>query len=461
MAEQLQLPRIVVGALESGAGKTTVSVGLAAALRARGLNVTMFKCGPDYLDPTYHRRAIEHASHNLDGWMMGCEAVLSTFSRAAAGCDVAIIEGMMGLFDGVEPSTDRGSTAELATWLRAPVIAVINASGMARTIGAVANGLRGFDPELKVAGLVCNRIGGRAHLEILRAACTTLRVLGGLPEQSEIRFPERHLGLVSALNAQLADSTLERWSDLSSKWLDLDLILKIARDAPPLAKPESVSLVTSRRSSRIRIGIAFDEAFHFYYEDNLNRLRELGAEIEFFSPVHDSRIPRVHGLYFGGGYPEVAAERLSSNAAMLAAIREFARHGPIYAECGGLMYLSRAIRTSDGRRWPMVNLIPGEAVMSDRLAALGYVEVTTRGSSILGPGNLCFRGHQFRYSTLLDVDGPVEHLYHVKPSWGPAFDEGYCTGNTLASYVHAHWASNPLAAAGFVDTCARSAANPP
>jgi cobyrinic acid a,c-diamide synthase len=217
-----------------------------------------------------------------------------------------------------------------------------------------------------------------------------------------------------------------------------------------------VTLEKSRVSARTRIGVAFDAAFHFYYEDNLNRLKELGVELEFFSPIDDTRIPNVEGLYFGGGYPEIAAERLSSNAAMLTSVRDFAqRRGPIYAECGGLMYLSRAIRTSDGRSWPMANLIPGEAVMSDHLVALGYAEVTTRGSSILGPGGLSFRGHQFRYSTLSDVDGPVERMYHVKPSWGTPFDEGYSTGNVLASYVHVHWASNPIAAAGSVDSCTR------
>lgn len=457
MAEKLHLPRVVLGAIESGAGKTTATVALAAALRARGLRLAMFKCGPDYLDPSYHRRAAGIGSHNLDGWMMGREAVCATFARAAAGCDLAIIEGMMGLFDGAAPDGDEGSTAQIAKWLGAPVIAVVSASGMARTIGAVASGLRSFDRELHLAGLLCNRLGGRTHLEILRAACANPPILGGLPEASGANFPERHLGLVSALNAPLPDALFERWAEIGAQWLDLDAILQIARAAPPIETAERAQAVAPAHPDarlQLRIGIAFDEAFHFYYEDNLNRLKALGAELEFFSPVHDGRIPAVDGLYFGGGYPEIAAERLSSNRAMLDSIREFARRGgAIYAECGGLMYLSRAIRTLDGRAWPMAGLIPGEAAMSERLAALGYAEVTTRAASILGPAGLSFRGHQFRYSTLTAIDQTIERVYQVKPRWGPPFDEGFRAGNLLASYIHAHWASNPRVAEGFVNSC--------
>jgi cobyrinic acid a,c-diamide synthase len=457
MAARLDIPRVVIGAIESGAGKTTATVAIAAALRARGLKLAMFKCGPDYLDPSYHRRAARIESHNLDGWMMGREAVWATFARAAAGCDLAIIEGMMGLFDGAEPDGDDGSTAQIAKWLGAPVIAVVNASGMARTIAAIANGLRSFDPELHLAGLICNRIGGRTHLEILRAACADPPIVGGLPETAGANFPERHLGLVSALDAPLPDAIFERWAEIGGDWLDLDAMLRIARAAPPIendARAEEVADAHRNERAPVRIGIAFDEAFHFYYEDNLNRLKALGAELDFFSPVHDTQIPACDGLYFGGGYPEIVAERLSSNRAMLDSIREFARRGgPIYAECGGLMYLSRAIRTLDGRSWPMAGLIAAEAVMAERLAALGYAEVTTRAASILGPAGLSFRGHQFRYSTLTAVDQPIERIYQVKSRWGAPFDEGFRAGNLLASYVHAHWASNPRAAAGFVDSC--------
>ena len=457
MAAQFAIPRLLLGAIESGAGKTTATVALAAALRARGLKLAMFKCGPDYLDPSYHRRAAGIESHNLDGWMMGREAVCATFSRAAAGCDLAIIEGMMGLFDGAEPAGEAGSSAEIAKWLGAPVIAVVNVTGMARTIGAVARGLQNFDPELHIAGLIGNRIGGRTHLEILRAAYADPPILGGLPNTPDAHFPERHLGLVSALDTPVLDALFARWAEIGAQWLNLDTIMQIARAAPPLEaieRDQTVATAPRHSRSRVRIGIAFDEAFHFYYEDNLNRLRALGAELEFFSPARDARIPAVSGLYFGGGYPEVAAERLSSNHAMLESIREFARRGgPIYAECGGLMYLSRAIRTLDGRSWPMAGLIAAETVMSDRLAALGYAAVTTRAASILGPAGLSFRGHQFRYSTLTAIEGEFERIYQVEPRWGGPFDEGFRVRNVLASYVHAHWASNPRAAEGFVDSC--------
>lgn len=458
MASQLAFPRLIVAATGSGAGKTTATIALIGALRARGMRVAAFKCGPDYLDPTYHRRANGEPSHNLDGWMMGREAVISTFARATDGADIAVIEGMMGLFDGVAPDRDEGSTAEIAKWLEAPVVLVVDASGMARTVAAVAAGFRNFDPQVDVVALICNRIGGRGHLDLLRAASPEVPIVGGFPAEPGAAFPERHLGLLSADDKSVAQPIFAAWTALASEWLDLEAIVTLARRRPPLAAGGS-DLWPRRASSepRCRIGIARDDAFHFYYEDNLRRLEAAGAELVRFAPTRDRELPRVDGLYFGGGYPEACVRELSDNRAMLDAVQDFARRGaPIYAECGGLMYLTEAIRTLDGRRCPMAAIIPGEAVMSDRLQALGYVEVKTRTKSIIGPAGMRLRGHQFRYSTL--TPPPPEHVeraYAVHPRWGGApFEEGYRAGGVLASYVHVHWASNPQAAIGFVDSCA-------
>jgi cobyrinic acid a,c-diamide synthase len=456
----MQIPRIVIAATGSGAGKTTATVALIAALRARGLKVAPFKCGPDYLDPSYHARAAGRASHNLDGWMMGREAAVATFVRTARGADIAVVEGMMGLYDGTTPTSEEGSTAELAKWLSAPVLLVLDASGMARTVGAIATGFAHFDPAVRLAGLICNRVGSRGHLDLLRAASPKIPVVGGLPHNPAGAFPERHLGLFAADEATVPDERLSAWGEIAAEWLDLDAIVAIARGAPALDHDAAASLGPPRRGApRCRIGIAFDEAFHFYYEDNLARLEALGAEIVRMSPVHDRALPEVDGLYFGGGYPEVAARELSSNDAMIAAVRGFAARGyPIYAECGGLMYLTQGIRTLEGRSFPMAALIPGEAVMRDRLQALGYVEVETRNASILGPAGTRWRGHQFRYSTL-EPPPPdsVERLYMVTPRWGGApFTEGYRQGNIVASYVHAHWASNPAVAEVFVSACIAS-----
>ena len=453
-----KIPRIVVAATGSGVGKTTATVALIGAMRARGLKVAPFKCGPDYLDPTYHQRAAGVRSHNLDGWMMTRDSVLATFARVSADADLAVIEGMMGLFDSATPTGDEGSTAEIAKWLDAPIILVTDASGIARTIAAIAHGFARFDPALRVAGLICNRVGSRGHLDLLRAANPEVPIVGGFPAHPELAFPERHLGLLMADESTVPQRLIDAWTQLGSDWLDLDAIFEIARSAPQL---ENISVPDESKIElrpRCRIGVAHDDAFQFYYEDNLNRLRTLGAELVDFSPSRDRRLPEVDGLYFGGGYPEALAQELSSNAPMLEAVRSFAASGGvIYAECGGLMYLCENIRTLDGARWPMAALIPGSAVMSDHLQALGYVEVETSAESILGPARARFRGHQFRYSTLEDAgaEDRVENVYKVKPRWGGApFVEGYRIGNLLASYVHAHWASNPAIAEALVRSCA-------
>src|SRR5271166_1570078 len=429
-----KIPRVVIAATGSGVGKTTATVAIVGAMRARGLKVAAFKCGPDYLDPTYHELAAGVRSHNLDGWMMGRDAVIATFARVSAGADIAVIEGMMGLFDSATPTTDEGSTAQIAKWLDAPVIVVADASGVARTIAAVAAGFARFDPTVRVAGMICNRVGSRGHLDLLRAAQPEVPIVGGFPASADLSFPERHLGLLMANESTVPQRLIDGWSRLAAEWLDLDAIIELARSAPALegrASGERGFDVTSR--PRSRIAVAYDAAFHFYYEDNLNRLRSLGAEIVNFSPIRDRELPDIDGLYFGGGYPEVFARDLSSNSAMLTALSEFAaRGGVVYAECGGLMYLANGIRTLDGALWPMAGIIPGVAAMSDRLQALGYVEVETRADSILGPAQTRFRGHQFRHSTLDNADGGgrIDRVYNVAPRWGGApFAEGYRIGN--------------------------------
>jgi cobyrinic acid a,c-diamide synthase len=420
------------------------------------MRVAAFKGGPDYLDPTYHRRAVGAPSHNLDGWMMGREAVLSTFARASDGAEIAVIEGVMGLFDGAAPDRDEGSTAEIAKWLEAPVMLVVDVSGMARTVAAVASGFKHFDSRLNLAGLICNRVGGRGHLDLLRAVSPEVPIVGGLPADPGAAFPERHLGLLSADDKSVAPPIFAAWAVIGSQWLDLDEIVALARGAPPLSVRESSLWPRRAVAARCRIGVAYDAAFHFYYEDNLRRLEAAGAELIRFSPARDREPPQVDGLYFGGGYPEARARELSGNRAMIEAVRDFAqRGGPIYAECGGLMYLSDAIRTLDGRRWPMVGMVAGEAVMSDRLQALGYVEIETRSGSIIGPAGMRMRGHQFRYSTLTPPPPEgVERAYTVSSRWSAPFAEGYRVGSLLASYVHVHWASNPRAAENFVESCA-------
>ncbi len=454
----MTIPRLVIAGTASNVGKTTVMVGLVRALRARGLRVAVFKCGPDYLDPTYHVRAADAPCHNLDGWMMGREAVLSTFTRVSQEADIALIEGVMGLFDGASPTSDEGSTAEIAKWLQAPVLLVCDAGGMARSLAALARGFSTFDADLQIAGLICNRLGSRGHLELLRKATGgEPPVLGGLPKEAALAFADRHLGLHSADRTTVQEDVFVAWGDRVSEWCDVDAIIALAQSTPALPEIPTMERIVGEGAS-CRIGLAFDEAFHFYYDDNLRRLESLGAELVRFSPIHDAHLPDVDGVYFGGGYPEVHAEELSRNLSMRKDVAAFAEaHGPIYGECGGLMYLSNGIRTLDGVLHPMVGLIPGEAEMKDRLQALGYVEVDTKDATILGPAGLKFRGHQFRYSDFR-LPPEVECVYSVRRRrGGEVFQEGYRQGNTLASYVHAHWASNPRLAQGFVQACSAHA----
>ena len=452
-----QIPRLVVAGTASGVGKTTFTVGIVRALRSRGLKVAVFKCGPDYLDPTYHARAAGSPSHNLDGWMMGRDAVIGTFARASAGADIAIIEGVMGLFDGASATDQSGSTAEIAKWLDSEVLLVADASGMARSIAAVGRGFADFDREVRVAGLICNRVGGKAHLRLLQEAADRPPVMGGLPKDISATFPERHLGLRTADERTVSETLLSKWGDLVSEWCDLDKIFSVAEKAGPILTGAAAA-PSAQRESKCVIGIAHDEAFHFYYEDNLARLANAGARLVRFSPIHDAQLPTVDGLYLGGGYPEVHAAELEQNASMKQQIAAFAAAGgAIYAECGGLMYLCSELATLDGGRYSMCGVVPARTVMCERLQALGYVEAQTPRDCIFGPAGLEFRGHQFRYSRFELLSNEIEPAFVIRRRRDSALlEEGVRINNVLASYVHAHWASNPAMAEAMVEACIRT-----
>lgn len=451
----IKIPRIVIGGTGSGVGKTTIALALTQILRKKGLKVATFKCGPDYLDPTYHSRASQKICHNLDGWLMGKESVLNTFYQACHNVDIAIIEGMMGLFDGHSPNSEIGSTAEIAKWLASPVLVVLDTRGMARTVSAILKGLKIFDPDLNLAGAFANFTGSPSHIQLLKDASTEVPILGGLCKHSEQTFPERHLGLYSASEENVSEEKFNFWGEEGEKSLEVNSILEIANSAPEISIPVSNINTTLKRC---KIGIAMDSAFHFYYEENLMRLRQAGAELVFFSPLSDSRLTDVDGLYFGGGYPEVFAPTLSKNKSLLNYIRDLSyKNIPIYAECGGLMYLSKGIKLVEGEFFPMLGLISATSIMEKKLKALGYVEVTTKKETIFGEVGLRFRGHQFRYSDLeLDESNPIELVYNLrKRKSDQVSEEGYSKNSVLASYIHAHWASNPSLAEGFVQSCLR------
>lgn len=456
MSHTIRVPRVVVAAPTSGQGKTTVAAAVMRLLHERGLDVAPFKAGPDYIDPTHHTAAAGRASRNLDGWLLPHDTLRALFHRATTGrnrADVAVIEGMMGLFDGHGGATDAGSTAEVARLLGAPVVAVLDASAVARTAAALVHGLHTFDPALPLAGVVLNRVAGDAHFRMLREAIEPVGVpvLGWLPDDPALAVPERHLGLVLA-GERTVDA--ERLAAAAAATLDLDRLLEVARSAPPLALPDD-ALATGPGGARAVLAVARDEAFAFHYEDNLDLLRGFGAEVRYFSPLHDEGLPPDTGaVYLGGGYPELHAERLFVNLPVRRAIREFAEAGgPVYAECGGLMYLSRALVDSGNTRHRMVGVVAAESRLRDRVT-LGYREVEALIDSPIARAGQTLRGHEFHFSVL---DRPLAPAAYRRA--GGEETEGVVTGprgNVLASYIHVHFATDPRLAERFVDAAARN-----
>jgi len=442
------LKPLIIAAPSSGSGKTTVTLGLLAALRRRGLQVAPFKVGPDYIDPGLHAVASGRQSRNLDGWMCGQENVRSSFKRGCSGADVALVEGVMGLFDGASGQSDVGSTAEIAGWLNGRIVLVVDARAQARSAAALVSGFVNFEPALDFAGVIFNRVGSDRHEELLRQACLSVDglppVLGCIRRDDEVSLPQRHLGLVTAEEGLLDEQLLGRLADLVENAVDVEALI-----AGRPMNQESVETFKAVDKS-VRLGIARDEAFSFYYPDNLELLESAGAELLEFSPLRDNLLPdSLDGLYIGGGYPELYAAKLAKNKAMLQAVRTFAESGrPIYAECGGLVYLAEAI---DGH--PVVGMFPTVARMLPRRKALGYREITLLGDTILGPAGAVLRGHEFHYSELQMPDR-VERVYRVSARNGQEqFSEGYVDGNILGSYVHLHFASNSQTAGHFVAAC--------
>ena len=445
--------RIVVAGTHSGVGKTTVATGIMAKLHRRGLRVQGFKVGPDFIDPTFHQAATGRPSRNLDGWMLSRDTNLDIFTRAMVDADVAVIEGVMGLFDGKSSPTLSGTTPEIAIWLDAAVVLVLDAAAMAGSAAAVVHGFDTLVSELRLSAVVCNKVAGAKHYDYLRdaiaARCRPVSI-GYLPRDASFSIPERHLGLHLAREA-FNEERVGRLAEWIDSHLDLDRLLQLsARPSTAITSPSA----PASKSARARIGIARDAAFCFYYHDNLELLRALGAELVEFSPIADRTLPPdLDGIYLGGGYPELHAEALSANESMRAAVAEFAANdAPVYAECGGFMYLMQAIVDVEARSWPMAGIFPTRAHMQKRLAKLGYIEVEAADPECWLPPGQRARGHEFRYSTLDPMPQAVCRMYR-----GPA--EGYRMKSVLASYVHLHFLSCPDFAEKFVRDCARRSGN--
>jgi cobyrinic acid a,c-diamide synthase len=437
------LSAIVIGGTHSGVGKTTITLGLIGALRRRGLIVQPFKVGPDFIDPLHHGHAAGRQSRNLDGWMLGAEINRQRFAAATADADVAVIEGVMGLYDGSEGKSDRGSTAEMAKLLDLPVVLVVDAGAMARSAAALIHGYVSFDPAVRVAGVILNNVGGEAHANMIRDAVgDSTPILGALPHVADLVIPERHLGLY--LPHEGRRDYVEQAANLVEAHIDIDQLLSMTR-----IERRPSPAVTVRPEPRVRIGVARDEAFCFYYADNLELLALAGAELVEFSPIRDPLPSDLDGLYVGGGYPELHAQELAENSRARTAIREFAAAGgPIYAECGGLMYLGEHLRVGDDV-YPQCGVLPLSTTMPAPLK-LAYVEVETTGG-LFGAGRSA-RGHMFHRSEI-SGEQPGPRCYKLQTSRGDRGEEGYHDRNVLASYIHLHFASDPGLASAMVERC--------
>lgn len=446
-------PRLLVSAAHKSSGKTTVSLGLCAALRARGLAVQPFKKGPDYIDPLWLGLAAGRACHNLDFYLQGHDEILATFSGYSRGAGVALIEGNKGLYDGLDLDGSN-SNAALARLLAAPVVLVIDARGMTRGIAPLILGYQAFDRGIRIGGVILNRLGGSRHEAKLRAVIehyTDARVLGAVHEDERLGIAERHLGLIPASETGAAQGRIDAIADRLAQQVDVDAVLALARTAPPLA-PVAAPPAPARRGD-VRIGIARDAAFAFYYPGDLEALAHAGAELVFFDALRDARLPAVDALFIGGGFPETQMQALEANAPLKRGVRAAIEAGlPAYAECGGLMYLSRSI-SWNGRRADMVGVLPADVVMHARPVGRGYVELRATGRGPWGEAaGTRLRAHEFHYSSVEGLPPETRFAYEVLRGHGTdGRHDGVVYKNLLASYIHLRDVEGNRWAARFVD----------
>ncbi|GLC89255.1 cobyrinate a,c-diamide synthase [Lysinibacillus piscis] len=438
----MQTHRFVLAGTGSGVGKTTFTIGLMKAFQNKGYNVQGFKCGPDYIDPTYHTAVTGRSSRNIDSWMFSQEAVRDIVARASKDADVSIIEGVMGFYDGKSPLSDEGSAADISVITESPVILIVNCASMARSVAAVVKGFQMLSDKPNIVGVIANQVGSVGHYEIAKAAIEQecgIPVIGYLKREEGIAIPSRHLGLVPAIERGELDSFFDKLGALMADTIDLEQLLALTT-APVLE--ETAQLFEEQPAQNICIAVAKDAAFNFYYEENLALLRAKGATLQFFSPLANEPVPvEADGLYIGGGFPEEFADVLAQNEVAKASIREaIAKELPTLAECGGFMYLTEAITTSQGERYDMVGVITGEVAMQTKLAALGYREIFGTAENFLIGAEETAKGHEFHYSKYTgEHQSPA---YETVGRFGKK-KEGYQANNLVAGYTHFHFVSNP------------------
>jgi cobyrinic acid a,c-diamide synthase len=456
MFDEVRIPRLVVAGAHSGAGKTTVALGLVAALSRRGRTVQTFKVGPDLIDSAYLSHASRRPCRNLDAWMLGGNGLRRALAQGSMGADCAVIEGSMGIFDGHGLSPDEarstgsypfpGSTAEVARLADSPVVLVLDVTVMAETAAAVALGVRQLDPKLRIIGVILNEVPSDYHRRLVEDAVwslATLPVLGAIPRLESVRIPELRMGLLPLTENPTIDRALDRLGEAVERHCDLDLIERLMAAAEPLAPAPRP--VVPARGTTVRLGVAFDDAFCFYYPENLELLEDAGCEIVPFSPLEDRSVPRdLDGLYFGGGFSDVFATALAANRPMLDSIVRAHQQGlPIYAECGGVLLMSRSLRTGDGAVHEMAGLIPVDVAMEDA-PRMGYRDVRLMSDCLLGPAGARLRGHEFHFSALLSETDRFRAAYSMHDCDGePLGCEGWTDAGLVASFVQLHFGQDP------------------
>lgn len=449
---------LIIAAPMSGSGKTTVTIGLLECLRRRGLKVAPFKVGPDFIDPGYHTLVTGRPSVNLDAWICEPDTVQEIFADYSKDADIAVIEGVMGLFDGISGRSEEGSTAQIARLTGATVFLVVDAKGYARSIAALIAGFMEFDPDVRIGGVIFNNVSSENHARVLRDAVESnlpaVRVLGCILRDRMLHIPSRHLGLMTAEEVDLSQEYLDHLVEVIRKSVDLGMLWAASGSGDIVDRPPEKPVV----EKKTRIAVARDVAFCFVYECNLRLLEEAGAELVTFSPLADAGLPEnISGIYLPGGYPEMHAKVLAANEPMKKAVRNAIESGmPVYAECGGFIYLSRGVvdnRNPVSAIDALVGIFPVSTSLLEQRRALGYREIKLRDNSIIGHKGAVARGHEFHYSEMEEMPQEIERLYQVRKGQNDLGVEGYRYKNCLASYIHLHFGSNPEMAGTFVEAC--------
>ncbi|MEK5442448.1 cobyrinate a,c-diamide synthase [Fredinandcohnia sp. FSL W7-1320] len=447
--------RIVIAGTGSGVGKTTLTIGIMSAFMKRGLSVQGFKCGPDYIDPSYHTAVTKRVSRNLDSWMLTHERVLDIFTHGNRDADISIIEGVMGFFDGKSPETNEGSTAEISIITKSPVLLVVNCESMARSAAAIVKGFQMFAEGPNIVGVIANRVGSEGHFQLVKKAIEQechIPVIGYLKRDVEIEIPERHLGLIPSIERGELTPLFDKVGDLVLETIDLDKLLELAV-AEPLNEKNKSSMFEKKQDTMTRIAVAKDAAFNFYYPENLELLEVNGAELVYFSPLANEELPmNVDGLYIGGGFPEEFALTLEANVKTKESIQKAIIEGlPTLAECGGFMYLTESIETTEQKTYQMIGIIPGKVQMHSYLQALGYREVSGLNDNFILSDQMG-RGHEFHYSSFIANENEFSHAFKTKGLRGVK-QEGCLKYNLVAGYTHLHFGSNPKIAENWIRKC--------